>query len=275
MPLRIIPFYQVTLLFFGVTLASVVFTPPAAAQTPDAMRLWTSEQGQAVKARFQQLRGATVVLVDPDGKELVFPVTRLSRADRIHAFHAQNSKGPKATLPVVLWDELTDGDRALIPSLHQEEFGRDDDCLPNSIANFVVWWHDMGVLPIETTRESFVSALHKSDRGRLHMDERYSIVVDPIPLNRADPLATLKTLEAACRGGDGVWLRVGVKRRSGHFTPNGHAVSLVRLDAQRRTISFNTWGRKFDGTLVRSFPRANNHQVDGFYIHITAPPRPT
>ncbi len=250
--------------------AAVVWSASAArAESWTDERVWMSADGRELRGHLVEATSEGGVKLTTANGAVEVPVTRLSREDRAFVFRHAAQQLRRVTPPPVRPSELTPADRWLLPSLDQARYGsRDADCAPNAFANFVFWWHDLGVLSLRepTDRARMVNVAHTqlarwcktSNREgtsltALVQGARAYLAAEQTELaltGEARVFSGLAELQAAIRPDMAVVLGVELRRGSG-VARRAHAASLVAVDANARTATLHTWGERLSGRWER------------------------
>jgi len=126
--------------FVKTILCFLVFTCFANAEE---LKHWKLKNGEVIMARYKKYKDGWVLLESANKVEKSIKVSELSIADQISVKRKTGDlriKIPNRTIS----DEL----RKLVPATSQTDLGGRNSCGPNAVANFLLWWDLVGVLPL-------------------------------------------------------------------------------------------------------------------------------
>lgn len=207
------------------------------------VRTWTRNDSSTITGKFELLTDTSVIVMTATGKaELA--LADLTRGDRIYAFRAQAQKGPYPTKATVKFTELRTDEREMIPSYNQSRSKYKNTCMANSLFNTVLWWEQMGVLPIEMNQKN-IDTFHASTAGQgLKPLIGYEAGWD-CDVSTTSPQKMLQDLELLAQGGNAVSIAIDLK-----FYARGHAITLVSVNKEAETVTLRTWGESFTCKVV-------------------------
>ncbi len=241
-------------------------------------RQWVDSTGKSVTAKFESYSNGKVTLKSVQGDRQSFAIKSLSDADKAYLRSTTRDNRIKFKHP-----ELKQSDRLLVPSITETPFGTtDENCGPDAVANFMLWWDRHGVLPLpykdkdtedltnrlqreleasmrcstNTKKVDFVAGLkHYFKKRELH--EWYDIKVE-----HKD--ATLDSIKEATKGDQLAVLSLQILKNGKQ--DESHFVSLISFKDD--VITFDTWGQRFSGRLK---PGVNGKE-EVLFVELTRSP---
>lgn len=167
--------------------------------------------------------------------------------------------------------------RSEIPSFNQSEFkgGQSENCGPNAVANFVIWWDRIGLLPLpilkgderdraEWAHERLYGAMNSgggtSSDGvvegfKTYLARYYPQIATAQFIHLGGPYQIANreirpfTVQAASElVRDGNVAILSISQTENGRPVAGHWVSVATLDSEGR-VTLNTWGYRFHGKL--------------------------
>lgn len=256
----------------------VLLAVSAQAREKHQLRQWTGESGKKVIAKYKSFQNGRVNLQTIKGNKVSVSLKTISNDDKIYL--RRITRDPKITFD---HPTLTSEHRKLIPTLNQSEFGNtNNNCGPNAISNFLLWWDQNGVMPLpykEKELDKLADDLHSDlertmrskngtsasemkeglkkyfERKKLHA--YYSFEFDQIE-------ATMENLESSTSG-DKIAV-LSLKTLDNGRLDEGHYVSLVSVKGD--IIEFNTWGMNLKGKLREGVI----DKQKGYFIEVVANP---
>lgn len=243
--------------------------PALAADGPPAALIWHAEDGRAFEGVYLGSAAAphTAEFAGPAGVHFAADPAKFTAADRARLDELDHSGAAarSAALAAPFRPSPTP-ERAKLPLLNQGDFGTlTNNCLPNALAAFLLWWDQLGVLEVPhpgdvhakaawlhqrltdycATTEAAGTSTRDAKRGlqtyfQRHLAGAAALHVgtdfDCSPAN----LARYPVGLAACLLN--VTIYHGDVRQGGHFV----ALTSAKRDG---TLSFRSWGLELQGKL--------------------------
>lgn len=254
----------------------LLLTVPSAAD-PNQVRRWTGTNGKSFEGAYIGVDKSTgkLAILSSEGHIFHIAPENLSKKDREWLEAAQNP-GRRDSPPAAAGKEpagdpakfLPDPplDRTTLPVLNQADYGsKAMDCVPSSFCNFLLWWDQVGYLPIDRrgdfdrkaeyihsrvaryfgTRNNSGTSMRHAEEGIRKYFEKDLADLATFRI-RTDRDCSAENIRRYATGPNAILLEVSYYL--GDDYEGSHVVALSHVDADDNLV-FVTWGSRLRGKL--------------------------